>query len=51
MRPSGIFLGVVLAGFWSITARPAEISGAGSTFVYPILSVWADAYRKDAESR
>ena len=43
---AAMLLGVVLAGVWPITVRAAEISGAGSTFVYPILSEWADAYRK-----
>jgi len=27
-------------------ASAAEITGAGSTFVYPILAKWADAYKK-----
>jgi phosphate transport system substrate-binding protein len=27
-------------------ASAAEITGAGSTFVYPVLSSWADAYKK-----
>ena len=27
-------------------AKAAEITGAGSTFVYPILAKWADAYKK-----
>lgn len=29
------------------SAIAAEITGAGSTFVYPIVSVWAEAYKKD----
>jgi phosphate transport system substrate-binding protein len=29
------------------TANATEITGAGSTFVYPILAKWADAYKKD----
>jgi phosphate transport system substrate-binding protein len=28
-------------------ASAAEITGAGSTFVYPVLAKWADAYKKD----
>ena len=27
-------------------ASATEVTGAGSTFVYPILSRWADAYKK-----
>jgi phosphate transport system substrate-binding protein len=29
-----------------VPAQAAEITGAGSTFVYPILAKWADAYKK-----
>ena len=46
MRPSGVLLGVLLVGLWSIATRATEISGSGSTFIYPILSEWADAYQK-----
>jgi phosphate transport system substrate-binding protein len=28
-------------------AKAADISGAGSTFVYPIAAKWADAYKKE----
>ena len=31
----------------TIPARAAEITGAGSTFVYPVLAKWADAYHKE----
>jgi phosphate transport system substrate-binding protein len=30
-----------------LPAAAADITGAGSTFVYPILSKWADEYKKD----
>jgi phosphate transport system substrate-binding protein len=30
----------------SVPASAAEITGAGSTFVYPVLAKWADAYKK-----
>ncbi len=36
-------------GLLAATVHPAsadEITGAGSTFVYPVLAKWADAYRK-----
>jgi phosphate transport system substrate-binding protein len=38
-------LALWLAAMGSVPARTAEISGAGSTFVYPIMSKWADAYK------
>ena len=30
-----------------LPAAAAEITGAGSTFVYPLLATWADKYKKD----
>src|SRR6202051_4599310 len=32
----------------STSAFPADITGAGSTFIYPVLSKWADAYKKES---
>ena len=40
---------LVVAGLLASTALPAaaaDITGAGSTFVYPVLAKWADTYRK-----
>jgi phosphate transport system substrate-binding protein len=34
----------------STSAFAADITGAGSTFVFPILAKWADAYKKEAGS-
>lgn len=31
----------------SFSAFGAEVTGAGSTFVYPVLSRWADSYKKE----
>ena len=31
----------------AVPAGAAEITGAGSTFVYPVLAKWADAYHKE----
>jgi len=31
----------------STSAYAADINGAGSSFIYPVLSKWADAYKKD----
>ena len=36
---------VLAAG--SLSARAADISGAGSTFIYPVFAKWADTYKKD----
>ena len=41
---------VLAAGLLAATLLPvkaADISGAGSTFAYPILAKWADAYKKE----
>ncbi len=41
---------IAVAGMLAATALPAsaaDITGAGSTFVYPILAKWADTYKKD----
>src|SRR6195952_1954277 len=34
----------------STSAFAADITGAGSTFIYPVLSKWADAYKKESGS-
>ncbi len=42
---------VVAAGFLaaaSTSAMAADITGAGSTFIFPVLSKWADAYKKES---
>jgi phosphate transport system substrate-binding protein len=33
------------------SARAADITGAGSTFVYPIIAKWADAYQKETGTK
>jgi len=41
---------IAAAGLLAATVLPAaaaDITGAGSTFVYPVLAKWADQYRKD----
>jgi phosphate transport system substrate-binding protein len=35
-----------LAGALPLVAGAAEVTGAGSTFVYPILAKWADSYKR-----
>ena len=41
---------IAVAGLLAATVLPAsaaDITGAGSTFVYPVLAKWADVYKKD----
>src|SRR5271163_1209109 len=43
---------LAVAGMLAATILPAsaaDITGAGSTFVYPVLAKWADQYRKDTD--
>src|SRR6478609_3856242 len=42
---------IVAAGLVAASTFPvhaADITGAGSTFIYPVLSKWADAYKKQS---
>jgi phosphate transport system substrate-binding protein len=39
-----LLLGLLFAGLGSLAVEAADISGAGSTFVYPVLAKWAEAY-------
>jgi phosphate transport system substrate-binding protein len=44
---------IIAAGFVaaaSTSAFAADITGAGSTFIYPVLSKWADAYNKETNT-
>jgi phosphate transport system substrate-binding protein len=43
---------IVVAGLVaaSTSAFAADLTGAGSTFIYPVLSKWADAYKKETGS-
>ena len=52
MKPSHLFNAALLIGAFAIggEAMAANITGAGSTFVYPILAKWADAYHKETGS-
>jgi phosphate transport system substrate-binding protein len=38
---------VSLLAATTLPAAAADITGAGSTFVYPVLAKWADTYRKE----
>jgi phosphate transport system substrate-binding protein len=41
----------MLSGASTGRAAAVEITGAGSTFVYPLLAKWADAYKKETGIR
>jgi phosphate transport system substrate-binding protein len=43
---------IVAAGLMAVStsAFAADITGAGSTFIFPVLSKWADAYKKETGS-
>jgi phosphate transport system substrate-binding protein len=47
---AGIFAGTMVAGL-ATNAAAADISGAGSTFAFPIYGKWAAAYRMVSGSR
>ena len=47
MNFAKITLATAALAFSSFAANAADISGAGSTFAYPILAKWADAYKKE----
>ncbi len=38
------------ASAFSVSAKAADISGAGATFPYPIYAKWADAYKKETNN-
>jgi phosphate transport system substrate-binding protein len=42
---AGVLLAAMFLGLCSVSTRAADISGAGSTFVYPVLAKWAEAYK------
>ncbi|WP_050419823.1 phosphate ABC transporter substrate-binding protein PstS [Bradyrhizobium tropiciagri] len=47
------FVKSIVAAGLVVMATPsfaADITGAGSTFIFPVLSKWADAYKKDSGS-
>jgi phosphate transport system substrate-binding protein len=45
LAPGIMLLAVIFGGLYASAKAAENISGAGSTFVYPVLSKWADAYR------
>ena len=48
LRASVVAIAMATASTLTLSAAyAADITGAGSTFVYPILAKWADAYKKE----
>lgn len=47
VMPLSGLLGLILASLSATQLARADVTGAGSTFVYPILAKWADAYKKE----
>jgi phosphate transport system substrate-binding protein len=51
MRFSTKLLTIALGCVMALPAAAQQITGAGSTFVYPILSKWSDAYNCQIASK
>lgn len=51
MRPVLTLFAGLSAALVAVTAQPAEITGAGSTFAAPIYTSWAGAYQKSGGAR
>ncbi len=45
LKAKGVLAAVIALGMSTGMAAASEITGAGSTFAYPILAKWADAYK------
>lgn len=50
MKLMKILSALVLTGTILSTAKATDVTGAGSSFVYPVLSKWAEAYKKETGS-
>ena len=49
LRATSVLAALVAFGMSSVMAAAAEITGAGSTFAYPILAKWAAAYKEKTD--
>ena len=47
-RPMMCAAVLAVATLAGTTAQAADITGAGSTFAFPIMSKWADAYKTES---
>src|SRR5262245_6352675 len=51
LGPSLIAVALLCLGSFFTPARSEDVRGAGSTFVYPVLAKWAEAYKARAGTR
>ena len=51
MKTSRILMAGLLCSVCTVTAYPADITGAGSTFAEPLYTRWASDYRKSSGSK
>ncbi|MBZ9678815.1 phosphate ABC transporter substrate-binding protein PstS [Mesorhizobium sp. ES1-1] len=48
IRSAAVAIAMVTASTFTLSAAmAADLSGAGSTFIYPVFAKWADTYKKD----
>ena len=47
MRRCLVLVGAILAALVGRTATAQELSAAGSTFAFPVMARWAEAYQKE----
>ena len=47
LRTTALSLAIVLAGGFAASAHAADVTGAGASFVYPIMSKWSADYAAD----
>ncbi|ESY75377.1 phosphate ABC transporter substrate-binding protein PstS [Mesorhizobium sp. M0051] len=48
IRSAAVAIAMATASTFTLsTAMAADLSGAGSTFIYPVFAKWADTYKKD----
>jgi phosphate transport system substrate-binding protein len=50
-NPSLIAVALLCWGCLCVPALSEDVSGAGSTFVYPVLAKWAEAYKAEAGTK
>src|SRR5271156_592551 len=48
IRSAAVAIAMATASTFTLSAAmAADLSGAGSTFIYPVFAKWADTYKKD----
>jgi len=51
IRISALSLALVVAGGFASAANAADVTGAGASFVYPIMSKWSSDYAKASSKK